>query len=119
MAPKSISIPPNPSTRIGVRRAAARKLAAEADHPVGPDLVPPVPPRRQAGRPVQSAPTHRYHIGERLRLGGGGYSVARIAAVCKVLALLPYEGRGSLLYRVRSEAEAFERVVSEADLSRG
>lgn len=118
MAPKSISIPPSPSTRIGVRRAAARKLAAEVE-PAGPELVPPVPSRRLPGRPVQTAPTHRYHIGERLRLGGGGYSVARVAAVCKVLALLPYEGRGSLLYRVRSDAEAFERVVSEADLSRG
>jgi hypothetical protein len=118
MAPKSISIPPNPSTRVGLRRAAARKLAAEAE-PGVPELVPPVPPRRPPGRTAQSAPTHRYHVGERLRMGGGGYSVARIAAVCKVVALLPYEGRGSLFYRVRSETEAFERVVSEADLSRG
>jgi hypothetical protein len=31
---------------------------------------------------------------------------------------MPYEGRGPLLYRVRSDIEAFERVVAEADLSR-
>jgi len=64
-------------------------------------------------------PAHRYHVGERLRLGGGGYSVARVAASCKVVSLLPYEGQGALLYRVRSDAEAFERVVAEGDLSRG
>lgn len=51
-------------------------------------------------------------------MGSGGYSVARAAASCKIVALLPYEGQGQLLYRVRSETEAFERVVAEADLSR-
>ena len=45
-------------------------------------------------------------------------TVARVAASCKVIALLPYEGHGALLYRIRSDAEAFERVVAEADLSR-
>jgi len=36
-----------------------------------------------------------------------------------VVALLPYEGKGPLQYRVRSDAEQFERIVAEADLSRG
>jgi len=44
--------------------------------------------------------------------------LARAGSFCKVTALLPYEGHGSLLYRVRSETEQFERVVAEADLSR-
>ena len=48
----------------------------------------------------------------------GGYTVARVEAFCKVLTALPYEGHGALLYRVRSEREAFDRVVGEGDLSR-
>ncbi len=48
----------------------------------------------------------------------GGRTLARAAAFCKVVSLLPYEGHGPLLYRVRSETEAFERIVAEADLSR-
>ena len=42
----------------------------------------------------------------------------RTASGCKVVALLPYEGYGALLYRVRSESESFERIVAEADLAR-
>ena len=61
---------------------------------------------------------HRYHAGEQLQMGNGGYVLSRAAALCRVVALLPYEGRGALLYRVRSEAEAFERVVAEGDLRR-
>lgn len=117
MASRSISIPPNPSARLGARRAAMRRNEAEAEPGVEPQPVPPTA-ARQSARAVVSAPTHRYRVGERLRMGGGGYSISRAAASCKVLALLPYEGRGSLLYRVRSESEAFERVVAEADLSR-
>jgi hypothetical protein len=79
---------------------------------VGPVMV-------RAARRATPAPHHHFHIGERLRLTAGGSTVARAGAVCKVLALLPYEGHGSLLYRVRSDAEQFERIVAEADLSRG
>jgi hypothetical protein len=74
---------------------------------------------RQPARAIMPAPRHRYHVGERLRMGNGGQALARASAACKVVFLLPYEGSGPLLYRVRSDAEAFERVVSEADLSRG
>ena len=49
---------------------------------------------------------------------GGGQVVQRTASSCKIISLLPYEGHGALLYRVRSEAEAFERIVAEADLTR-
>ena len=52
-------------------------------------------------------------------MGNGGNIVSRTAAHCKVVALLPYEGHGALLYRVRSEAEAFERVVAAGGRSRG
>jgi hypothetical protein len=70
-------------------------------------------------RRVQPQPEHRFRVGERLRMNGGGHSVARLAAACKIVSLLPYEGRGALLYRVRSDNEAFERIVAESDLSRG
>ncbi len=51
-------------------------------------------------------------------MSNGGYSVARIAAFCKVLALLPYEGRGPLLYRVRSDNESHERIVPSRPVAR-
>ena len=68
----------------------------------------------------QAAPRalHRYRASERLRMGNGGNLVSRAASYCTVVALLPYEGHGARRYRVRSEAEAFERVVAEGDLSR-
>lgn len=116
MSPKSIAIPPNPSARLGQRRAALLRLMREDDAETTPALSPIA--ARRTPKPGQSAPTHRYHVGERLRMGSGGLSVARAAATCKIVALLPYEGRGQLLYRVRSDTEAFERVVAEADLSR-
>lgn len=110
--PKSIAIPPNPSARVGGRRAAARKTEP------GDDTVMLSPALAKPARSARPQPAHRYHIGERLRMRNGGYSVARAAAYCKVVLLLPYEGRGALLYRVRSETESFERIVAEADLSR-
>jgi hypothetical protein len=112
MPPKSIAVPPNPSARRG-RRLVAVPESQEAELEVA------VAAPRRPSRSVLAQPAHRYHVGERLRMGNGGYSVVRAAAFCKVVSLLPYEGQGTLLYRVRSDAEAFERVVSEADLSRG
>jgi hypothetical protein len=113
MASRSIAVPPNPSARRGKRPLAAQTVETDATDSLVIDAA-----LRRPPRPVQPQPAHRYHVGERLRLGHGGYSVARIAASCKIVALLPYEGHGTLLYRIRSDAEAFERVVSEGDLSR-
>jgi hypothetical protein len=115
MSSKSIAVPLNPSARRG-----ARLLAASVVDDTEMDDVPPArePVRKPPPRPALAQPTHRYNVGERLRMVNGGYTVARAAAFCKIVALLPYEGHGSLLYRVRSETEAFERVVAEADLSR-
>lgn len=108
---KDIAVPSTSGARRGKRQVAVADADAEG---IG---GPPAQLKRPL-RPIAPAPAHRYRIGERLRMGNGGYSVARAAAFCKVVALLPYEGHGSLLYRVRSETEAFERVVAEADLSR-
>ncbi len=111
MPMKTIAVPPNPGARRGGRLAASADPSTDDDVIVS--LRPVAPPRI-----VRSQPAHRYHIGDRLRMTSGGYSVARAGSFCKITALLPYEGRGSLLYRVRSETEQFERVVAEADLSR-
>lgn len=111
---KTIAISPNPATRRGGRLAAARELAA----PVVPDDIAPMDVAPEPARRVRAQPAHRYRVGERLRLANGGYVVARTGAWCKVVALLPYEGHGALLYRVRSESEQFERVVAEPDLTR-
>ena len=107
---KDISVPANPGARRGKKTAAGAPAAM-------PVAAPPAA-KRPLPRAIAAPPAHRYRIGERLRVGYGGYSVARAAAFCKVVALLPYEGHGSMLYRVRSDTEAFERVVAEADLSR-
>jgi hypothetical protein len=117
LVPKSIAIPPNPSTRLGQRRAAAR-LQQVVDAEAGDELPGSGSTLKQPERRVRSGPVHRYVVGDRLRMGNGGYSSNRIASTCRITALLPYEGHGPLLYRVHSDAEAFERVVAEADLSR-
>lgn len=94
--PKSIAV--IPPRRGGNRRPIPAVQVAEDDAVIslGPLLVRPA-------RRVQEQPRHRYHAGERLRLSSGGHVLARAGSVCKVLSLLPYEGHGALLYRVRSE----------------
>jgi hypothetical protein len=110
---KTIAVPLNPGARRGKRSATLVGAGL-----VATEYAAPVQQQRQAPRPILAQPTHRYHVGERLRMANGGRSLARTEAFCKITSLLPYEGHGSLLYRVRSETEAFERVVAEADLSR-
>ena len=112
MPPKSIAVPLNPSARRGARLLAATNLAQAlfVDDADPPQVAPP---------PETKPALHRYKAGERLRMGNGGNIVSRVAAHCTVVSLLPYEGRGAPQYRVRSEAEAFERIVAEGDLSRG
>ncbi len=111
---KDIAVPPNPGARRGRRVEAQVDSEEAANREISPIGV----MRRAAVRSVHAALEHRYHVGERLRMANGGYSVARAGSFCKITALLPYEGHGSLLYRVRSETEQFERVVAEADLTR-
>lgn len=109
-------MPPLKPIAVAPTRRSGRKITPAAPTLEDGIVLGPVaarPPRR-----VHAAPTHRFHVGEKLQMIGGGYSIARAAAGCKVVALLPYEGRGALLYRVRSDTESFERVVPEADLTR-
>lgn len=109
---KSISVTPT-------KRGSSRKPSQTVDETAEDNFSsPPAGLGRPIARRVAPAPTHRYHVGDKLRMNGGGYSVQRTASSCKVVALLPYEGHGALLYRVRSDTESFERVVAEADLAR-
>jgi hypothetical protein len=113
---KSIAVPVT-------RRSASNKLR-RAGHPqMPPDegLIAQVAtlPRQRvitASIPTKPTPKHRYHVGQRLRLLGGGNYWARNSGTCRVIMLMPYEG-GGLFYRVRNETENFERVVAEGDLS--
>jgi hypothetical protein len=75
--------------------------------------------------PVETAPSeasvsaeshHRFGVGERVRMIGGGNRWARAEAICRIVSLLPHDS-GPFLYRVQSEAESYQRVVDEADLS--
>ena len=75
-----------------------------------------MPLRLAPNDPHSVRPRHRYKVGARLRMNNGGNSLARQAGFCRVTFVLPYEG-GQLLYRVKSEAESFERVVAEIDLA--
>lgn len=107
---KSIAVPVT-------RRAGAK--ARRAGHPqIAPEAVigGAVGEKRRPPSPVAAVPKHRYRVGQRLRFVGGGRYFGRSDGVCKVTALMPFEG-GTLNYRVRSEVENFERVVAEADLT--
>lgn len=66
--------------------------------------------------PRVEAEKHQYRVGERVRMTGGGSNWARNESLCRIVALLPHE-RGPLLYRVQSDAESYQRVVEETDLS--
>lgn len=82
--------------------------------------APRVPTEPQAGQAITATsgvrPRHRYGLGARLKMQHGGFGYAQQASNCSVTFVLPFEGR-QLLYRVKSDNEAFERVVPEADLS--
>jgi hypothetical protein len=108
---KSIAV--TPTKRGGWRKEPSPTVGEEAKEK-GSFLGAATRPERR----TVALPAHRYRIGDRLRVTGGGHSVQRTAGGCKVLALLPYEGYGALLYRVRGDTESFERVVAEADLVR-
>ena len=110
MALKSIAV--IPTNKAGGRKRPSPTIIDEDGGPMSIALL------RHSGGRLRPQLVHRFRAGDRLRLANGGYTVARVEAFCKVLTALPYEGHGALLYRVRSEREAFDRVVGEGDLSR-
>lgn len=98
----------------------ARKPTRRTDKPTGPvdPQLPLTSLLRQPRRVVLAQPSHAFRVGERLKLNGGGRQLTQTSGGCEVVARLPYEGRGALQYRVRSDTETFDRIVSEVDLSR-
>ena len=95
--PKSIAVPINSRSTGGKGRPAPE---SEAPQDLG------------AARET----FHAYRVGQRLQMRNGGNVLSRAAGPCQVISLLPHES-GPPLYRVQSEAENFERIVAEADLS--
>jgi len=63
---------------------------------------------------VHSTPRHKYKVGQAVDLSPGRWSVP--ARAYKIMRLLPIEG-GHLMYRVKSEAETFERIAKESELT--
>ena len=59
---------------------------------------------------------HRFTAGQMLDLRSAPRLSNRPSGPCEVISCLPHE-KGPILYRVRSQREAVERVVDEADLS--
>jgi hypothetical protein len=109
---KSIAVPVTRKRVPGKPRKAGHPAV-----PAGPLVGGTVGPGRRTASPAAAQAGHRFHVGERLIVNDGGRSLQRLRTMCRVIALLPVEG-GPPRYRVRSEAESFERVVDEADLSR-
>jgi hypothetical protein len=108
---KSIAVPV--TRRLGAGKAKPRAGASGVDRHSD---RPAAEFHRQPAQPITPNAVHRFHVGQRLTMARGSRDIARSAAVCQVVALLPHES-GPLLYRVRSELESFERVVDEVDLA--
>ncbi len=82
-------MPPLKSVAVApIKRGGGRKqpspTVATDDEEVQISTAPP----RQARR-VAAQPTHRYRVGEHLRMIGGGYSVQRASAGCKIVSSSP------------------------------
>ena len=107
---KSIAIP---SKRRRSGKAEAAAAAQQAHSELRARGV-----SQQAARVAAQAaqqPRHLYRVGQRVRMLGGGNRWARVESPCRIVVLLPHES-GPPMYRVRSEAESYERVVAEIDL---
>lgn len=111
MDSKSIAVPVA-SRRNGKAKRAGHPASLGDEHRIG-GLV--GEPRKPAPAVAEQA-TSIYQVGQRLRLRGSGNTLMRVASMCQVIAVMPHE-TGPFLYRVRSEMEQFERIVSEADLA--
>jgi hypothetical protein len=60
--------------------------------------------------------THRFAVGQRVRLSARRGTPTSSGAF-KILRALPIERAGEVRYRIKSEAEQFERVVDETSLT--
>ncbi len=60
---------------------------------------------------------HRFSAGQRVRLRSGRGAPATASGSFKILSALPIEREGEVRYRIKSEAETFERIADETNLS--
>lgn len=60
---------------------------------------------------------HKFVNGQRVRLAPTRNGISAKSGSFKILAMLPIERSGEIRYRIKSEAEAFERIVDEGSLS--
>lgn len=104
MPTKSIAIPSR--LKAGGKSSRAPKASAVE-----------VPVRRRVPAPANRAtPTHRFAVGELVTVTQPSRLSVPQAGRYRILRHLPYEG-GTLMYRVQSEADIYERVVAEGDIS--
>ncbi|MDQ8726783.1 hypothetical protein [Bradyrhizobium sp. LHD-71] len=61
--------------------------------------------------------THRFSEGQRVRYRAGHSAMPTGTGSFKIIRALPIERNGEIRYRIKSEAESFERVADEASLS--
>jgi hypothetical protein len=59
---------------------------------------------------------HKYKVGQMVDVRPDIGRSNRLAGLSEILTCMPHD-RGPLLYRVRSVAEAYDRVVAEGDLA--
>ncbi len=60
---------------------------------------------------------HKFSKGQRVRLRQAQRGQPAGTGSFKVIAALPIERDGEVRYRIKSEAEAFERIATETSLS--
>lgn len=60
---------------------------------------------------------HRYRVGQLVDFNPGRLGMRASGRAYKIVRLLPAEG-GDLLYRIKSDGEAFERIAKERELAR-
>lgn len=108
---KSIAIRPTRKPRPVA--SPPRRKGSRSDRAAGIDPVPAAMPRAAAG----AAHRHRFRVGQRLLMAGGGNNWLPTRSLCSVVFLMPFESGSPLRYRVRSDEESFDRIVDEADLA--
>ncbi len=73
--------------------------------------------RARAGEDRRAPKTHKYSIGQNVRYTSGPFGRFGASGSFKIVRLLPPEG-DEQQYRIKSAAEAFERVAKESQLDR-
>jgi len=63
-----------------------------------------------------STPRHKYKVDQAVDLRPGRWGLPASSRAYKIVRLLPVEG-GECMYRVKSEAETFERIAKESELT--